>query len=317
MISESLVQQCSTHDMPKPARLDFWMERLAKSTWPISDWSGISPDFRVDMQEARLGCLSTIKETMCGAPRARRTRRDVENSTESGCCLFMTDGPVTWIHNGHHSLLRAGDVVLIGHGEHDSHMPSSGFQSTIVKLPLHWLETWIPDPDALAGRAIPRDSRWGRMLSPMVQQLAPEFVASPVLPPAVLVDQLGATLALIANERDDRAPSDLFQRIQDCVRERCVESTLTAADVATSLNVPLRVLHRALAAKHRTFVAQLVESRIDVALEMLTSPACAHLAPVDIAHRAGFSSYSHFARIVRKHTGVIPSALRRQPGAPC
>jgi AraC-like DNA-binding protein len=292
-------------------RFDYWMSHLCDSLWPVTDWSGISHDFSVELQEAHLGCLSSVLETMTGAPHARRTRSDVDNSRESCYCLFTTDAPVHWSHNGYNEDLLPGDVVLIGQGEHDSYMTVSGFQSNILKLPTHWLQSWLPDPDLLAGHKIARDSKWGRVLSPIVLQLTPELAAAPPLPHSVLVDQVGAVLALIAGAAEPRAMPDLLKKIQDCIRQRYSEPQLTAADVAVALNISPRVLHRALATTNLTFASQLLEARISVALQMLTSPSFNELTTTEIARQIGFLSASHFARAVRKRTGHTPLELRR------
>jgi AraC-like DNA-binding protein len=201
--------------------------------------------------------------------------------------------------------------VLLGQGEHDSNMAQAGFQSNVLKMPVQWLERWLPDPHFLAGRRIPRDSRWGRVLSPMVRQLTPEFVAAPPLPHRVLVDQVGATLALLAGEDEVRPAPEVLRKIQDSIRQRYVEPQLTAAQVAASLNLQSSVLHRALAANGTTFASKLVEARIAAALEMLTSRSFAPLTTAEIARQTGFMSARYFTRALLKRTGHTPSALRR------
>jgi len=51
-----------------------------------------------------------------------------------------------------------------------------------------------------------RDSQWGRVLASYVAQLSPEFVVQAPLPQGVLIDQLGALLALTASELSGRVP---------------------------------------------------------------------------------------------------------------
>jgi hypothetical protein len=51
-----------------------------------------------------------------------------------------------------------------------------------------------------------------------VSQLTPKLVAAPPVPPGILVDQVGALLALIAGEYDAWAMPDLLKKIQDCIR---------------------------------------------------------------------------------------------------
>jgi AraC-like DNA-binding protein len=202
--------------------------------------------------------------------------------------------------------------VLLGQGEHNSDMAEGGFQSNILKMPAHWLESWLPDPHFLVGRRIPRDSRWGRVLSPMVRQLTPEVVAAPPLPHQVLVDQVGATLALIAGEAEGLSAPDMLKKIQDCIRERCAEPQLTGADVAASLNLAPRLLHKALAANKVTFASELVDARISVALKLLTSSSFTGMAISDIARHAGFMSPAYFTQALRKRTGHTPVKLRDQ-----
>jgi AraC-like DNA-binding protein len=235
----------------------------------------------------------------------------VESSTEANYCLFTTDAPVNWAHNGHDENLDAGDMVLLGQGEHDSFMEPSGFRSNILILPTHWLESWLPDPSALVGRTISKESEWGQVLSPLIHALTPEVAVAPPLPPSVLVDQLGTTLAMVADESETQAMSDLVRRAQLCIRERCREPQLTAADVATSLDVPTPTLHRALRVKELTFVSQLLEARFDVALQMLSSSLYARLTTAEIARQCGFMRTSHFARVVSRRTGHTPCDLRR------
>jgi AraC-like DNA-binding protein len=202
--------------------------------------------------------------------------------------------------------------VLLGQGEHDCNMAEGGFQSNVLKMPAHWLESWLPDPRFLMGRRIPRDSRWGRVLSPMVRQLTPEVAAAPPLPHQVLVDQVGATLALIASEAEGQSAPDTLRKIQECIRERCAEPQLIAADVAASLNLAPRLLHKSLAANNATFASELVDARISVALKILTSSSSTKLAISDIARQAGFISPAYFTRALRRRTGRTPMELRDQ-----
>jgi AraC-like DNA-binding protein len=311
MSAEHPIRRFSTDAIPQSTRLDFWMSLVGDSLWPVSEWDGISSEFAVDVKEARLGCLSLVSETMTGARRARRTRRDVNNSAESFYGLFVTDPPGRWEHNGYSQRILPGDVLLIGQGEHDSYMEVSGFRSTILKLPTHWVESWVPDPSVLVGRAISADSRWGRVLSPMLRGLTPELAASPPLPHTVLVDQLGATLALIGGDADASAMPDLLEKVSDCIRERCSEPELTADEVAASLHIPARDVHHVLAADHSTFASQLVDARVRVGTDMLASQSFKQLTIDEIAGKAGFMSTSHFSRAVRKRTGHTPMQLRR------
>ena len=79
------------------------------------------------------------------------------------------------------------------------------------------------------------------------------------LPGAILIDQLGALLALTATElsgsraASTRAERSVRDQVYDHIKQRCPDTSLQAGDVATSLNISKRTLHRALAACGETF----------------------------------------------------------------
>ena len=86
----------------------------------------------------------------------------------------------------------------------------------------------------------------GRVLASYVAQLSPEFVVQAPLPQSILVDQLGALLALTATElRGDRAAWTPVERsvrdqVHDHIKQRCTETSLLAADIAKLTNISTR-----------------------------------------------------------------------------
>jgi AraC-like DNA-binding protein len=285
------------------------MSILRQSLWPVSEWRDIK-DFTVALEEAPLGCLTAMKETI-SAHQSHRTHSDVERSGDRCYLLFANRLPWAVAHNGHNEQYDCGDSVLVdSQGELETSAPY-GFRGLIFKLPVDWVDSWLPNPDLLVGSRIARDSRWGKTFSPIISQLTPDFVSAPCVPPSVLVDQVGALLGLMAGEADANETSRLLQKIRDRIRERCSEPQLTAADVAASLNLPSRTLHRVLAANKLTFAPMLIDARVSVALQMLTAPSVAHLTISAIALKSGFLSDAHFMRAIRKRTGHSPQELWR------
>lgn len=304
------IRTFTTRPLPESDRFDFWMSVLANSLWQVTGWTDVAPGFNVDVQEASLGSLSTIQETI-SPHRARRSTLDVERSQERNFHLFVSDGP-SWAfaHCGREERMNRGDVVMMAEGEHET-IVDNGFHGLIIKCPESWMQTWLPDPGCLVGRSIAHDSRWGRVLSPLVAQLTPEFVSDAPLPQAVIADQLGAVLTMVANDGEARAAIELPRRVRAAIRERCTEPALTANDVASTLGIEPRALHRALAAEHTTFANELLAARVDAARPLLTSHAGRQLSVAEVAARAGFRDERHFARTVRRRTGHTPLQLRR------
>ena len=100
-------------------------------------------------------------------------------------------------------------------------------------------------------------------------------------------------------------------RVYDRIRERCADTSLQAGDVASSLNISTRTLHRGLAACGETFGAMLIHARIDLAVRMLQSPLFDRVTTAEIGRRAGFSDASHFVKALRSRTGQTPLQMRR------
>ena len=186
----------------------------------------------------------------------------------------------------------------------------------VLQLSEQFVRKSVPNPVVLSGRRI-GDSQWGRVLASYVAQLSPEFVVRAPLPQAVLIDQLGALLALTASERSGgRAVSTPAERsvrdhVYDHIRQRCADTSLQAADIASSLNISTRTLHRALGACGDTFGATLIQARVDLAVRMLQSPLFDRVTTAEIGRRAGFSDASHFVKALRRRTGQTPLQMRR------
>ena len=303
------IRYWSTRAVSPAMRVDYWMSVLQTSLWPVTEWTQLPNGFGVDLQESPLGCLSSMLEHI-SAHVAHRSRRDVERSEEPSYHLFANFKPWSFEHRGRRGSLASGDLVLMAEGEHTTYAPD-GFNGVILKCPASWVLSWLPDPEVLVGRRIARESRWGRVLSPMVSQLTPALAAAPPLPQGVLVDQLGAMLTLVAGQTELDATTGLSGKILDSIRERCAEPELSAADLATTLNVSPRTVHRVLGAEQRTFASELLNARIGVALQLLSSRSTAQLTMAEIARRAGFMTAAHFARVIRRRTGHTPAEVRR------
>ena len=310
MAADEALQTFSTRGIPQGQRFDYWMSVLNESMWRVTEWRDIPQDFNVDLKSARLGSLTTLSESI-SPHRSRRTRIDLGKSEERSYHLFVSIDP-TWgfSHLGTHGRLNSGDVMMLAEGEHETICPE-GFQGVILKCPEDWMRSWLPDPEMLAGQTLARDSKWGRVLSPIVRQMTPELAAAPPLPHRVLTDQLGAILGLLAGDAETQAMPDLVERIRDSIRERCGDASLAAEDIAAAINLPARVLHRALSVAHSSFAAELISARVAVAVSLLTSHACRHQTLAEIACTSGFSSQAHFTRVLRKRTGRAPLELRR------
>jgi AraC-like DNA-binding protein len=178
----------------------------------------------------------------------------------------------------------------------DSYLPHQiklpEFSITHLRMSSGWIQQWLNTPASLVGRVLPHDAGWSRALSSFVARLTPEFIVNPPIPEHLVVDHVGVTLALIANEinhagrKPGAAERSLFERISEILAQRSVESALTVDDVARDAGISTRTLHRCLAAHGHTFGERLIDERIRRAIHMLSFPANDRLPVGEIGLRA-------------------------------
>lgn len=314
------VQRWSTSEVPASDRLDYFAAALSEAITPMSLGQADAQGFHAELSSAFLGEIRVSKTK--GAPHsAFRGRSELARDGARSFNLLMTlQAPWTADHRGSVRMLPR-DVLVIDSDKAFKTDVRQAFVAVNVAVTEPWLRRWIPDPQMLAARRIPGDSAWGLTLSAYLGELTPELAAAPPMPLSVMADQVGSLLALMASSmtpsslNSSPAVRELHVRIDECIAQRCTELELTATDVAASINVSVRTLHRALAAKGVTFGASLIDARANVAIRMLTSPSFRRVALAEIGRRAGFFSPSHFARVIRIRTGRTPRQLQKEGSA--
>ncbi|MFD1556666.1 helix-turn-helix domain-containing protein [Paraburkholderia silviterrae] len=306
----------STQDVPPAQRLDYWADILASAIVPIVIRCPSPHQFESNLVSAALGPITVT--TINGSPHdILTTRREIAQSRGHSFHL-VTCRKHSWTmtHRGRVRLLPGELALFDSQLEFELHCPDS-YEYLNLTLPPEWLATWGPNLEGLTGRRIPADSGWGRVLSGYASQLSPEFIIHAPLAESVLADQIGALLALTANELSgnplNASPTQrcLLERIHEYLVQRCTEPQLSAGDIAGALNVSPRTLHRVLASGGETFGQQLLTARTRVAVGMLQSRAFDHVTTAEIGRRAGFADASHFVRVIRQRTGRTPRQLRQ------
>ena len=316
LLEPPVILRLSTSDVAPAHRLSYWSSILSSTFTPVAVDSADPCEYESEMAAVQLGPI-TFAEQRGSAQRCIRTRREISRTSEHCFNLVLVLGPSWQVTHGGRTRFRTGDLIF-----HDSRYPlevdlPQNYSDIFLQLSEQFVREWLPNPAWLVGRPICRDSQWARVLSSYVAQLSPDFVVQAPLPQSVLTDQIGALLALTATElRGIRPPGKAAERsvrdrIHDYVRQRCPEAPLQATDIASSLNISTRTLHRALAACGETFGAVLMQARVDVAARMLRSPLFDRVTTAEIGRRAGFSDASHFARVLRSRTGQTPLQMRK------
>jgi AraC family transcriptional activator of tynA and feaB len=315
--SQSLVRW-STDSIPPADRFAYHEDALARAIVPLRISSRGPAAFHTEIAKADAGPLSVLH--LKGSPHCV-SRGQAEIARSSGHYFHLVIERAAAWNLAHRGLTRLGpgDAALID-SEIDQQIECpSRYDMVNLTMSEAWLLHWLPSPAGLVGRRMSAESGWTRALTSFVSHLSPQVIVDSPLPASLLADQVGALLALVAAElrgeaaRPATAPQKaLRDRIKDLVVQRCIESSLVGNDVATSLDISTRTLHRTLAAFGETFAGLLIAARADTAMRMLESPLFRRLTLDAIARRTGFSDASHFCRVIRTRFGQTPSQVRRR-----
>lgn len=314
MKSESEVFSWSTNRCPERKKLNAYRDMLAEKLISVTTQCESPDDFRCDLQGAALENIF-ITDISGSAKTSTRTRVDIERHETSSFHLAI--GQNAWsMESGRNALdLNPRDVVFIDTRlPYTSYLPDN-YVTRTINMPKAWCSIWLADPAALGVRKIPYESGgWARILSDFLAQLAPVNLSEMPVAQSVLSDQLGALVAAALSDfnkaKANSKRNDTCARIVDRLRQRCTESDLTASEIAASLNISLRTMHRALADGGYSFGSLLIRSRAEIAFRMLRSMSFNRLSVAEISRRAGFINQSHFGRVCREMYGASPTDIR-------
>lgn len=311
----------STDAVPPSQRFAFFENVLATAVTALRIASDGPASIKAEIEMAVAGHLRIYR--MKGTPhRTLRGPREIARGKERTFHLFANLVSSWKLTHRTPLLLAPGDVVLTDSAiDHAFDYPGN-YHLAHMTLSESWLRQWVPDPGVLVGRRIAAESPWGRALLATVTALTPRFAVDSKAPTGLVSDVLGGLLAIIAHQlsgHSSRAPTqratgDLRQRIKGLIQERCTEPLLTASDIAAALGISIRTLHRHLTSSNETFGRFLLDARVDMARRLLESPIARRLSIAEIGRRAGFRDASHFAKVVRSRSGLLPSQLRAAAG---
>ncbi len=307
------IERWTTASLPAAERFGYFADALSAAIIPMQVTCSSRDSFRSDMCALDLGAFTVVEQT--GTAHASfRGPRDVARSGDRSYHLVLNRRSAWTITHCGRVALDPGDAVLT-----DSRYPHSlelaaDYDIVHLKLMPAWLERWVHDPQVLVGRVLAKDEQWTRALTAHLACLSPHALAHSPVPANVVIDQVGALLALTAGEAGGTPPrrpdATLCARIHDCIVQRCAETGLKASDVADSLAIPVSLLHAVLLTFHSSFGDVLLATRVRIARRMLESPLFGRVALVEVAKRAGFANIS-MMRAALGHRGFAIRANGR------
>ena len=102
----------------------------------------------------------------------------------------------------------------------------------------------------------------------------------------------------------------LYDRICEHVASHVRDPGLSVDQVAEALNCSRRHLHNAFAGRDQSLGGFIQQSRLELCMRELHSPALAHRTITEISMGCGFGNSAHFSRAFKAYAGMSPSEFR-------
>jgi hypothetical protein len=237
------IVRVSTNEVAPADRLSYWSSTVSSTYTPICLDRADPSDFESEITALALADV-TFTAARGSAQCSIRARPELRRTREHCFNLVLVQGG-SWqvAQGGTRERFGPGDLIFYDTRNTLQSDMRLAWSDINLQLSEQFVRKWLPNPAWLIGRRIARDSQWGRVLSSYVAQLSPHFIVQAPLPQSLLIDQIGALLALTTTElsgaRAVRTPVErsLREQVDDHIKQRCPETALQVADIASSLSI--------------------------------------------------------------------------------
>ena len=230
------IETWSTGLVEPERRLDYWIGAVCECFLEMDITTQVRSGFDCSVQRGQLDTIG-INRVQGSAQHVYRRKASVARSTANYYYLLCkTDNDGRYAERPRVADAAHGSRAAGSRRCYEFNFPVNA-DTLSLELPIHWVESWISDPERRIGQRIDGRAGWGAALSAFACQLTPQLADRP-LPARVLTDQLGALLALgfgseiPATPAEQRDAARLLDQIGRVIRLRYAEPGLTAVAVA-------------------------------------------------------------------------------------
>ncbi|MGW0481137.1 helix-turn-helix domain-containing protein [Nonomuraea sp. NPDC003214] len=312
----TVVSRATTEHVAPAERIDYWEDYnrralVGLSCTSYSDQGLLARQTNIELAAIRLADIAGNAHAIERSPQTVRSA-----PKDSVFATLLLNGDAVFLHEHGCLAATAGELVV-----YDTRSPylfgfSSSMRQILVDIPRDLFDRaclagGLPAP-MLFGRDTAREGTLVAALRSLLGGLAalrsgwePDHAEAAVLD---LLRQLAA-------ERTGGRPGHDGYRTQLIVAEDYIERhlhdpALSTARVAGVMGISVRHLARIFESTGRSPARHITERRLEEAHRQLTGGGASDTTIADVAHRWGFSSQAHFARLFRARFGRTPSEAR-------
>ena len=248
----------------------------------------------------------------------RHAVEHVESEDEQIVMLqVVVEGKATYHEFGEEAVVcSAGDVMICDSAVGGEFLAEEATRVVSVSAPRHLIVPRFATREAMRRRASrPERTLASRLLWEMSVGLAREGASA--ARKSSVVNALGGLILLTLDDvtDNDRGASDgrafaRFAAIRDHIRRHAGNPNLDPAAVAEEFRISRRYLHRLMALGGRSFLDELMATRLANAMACLRDPRHRGRTIATIAYDCGFNDLSQFNRRFRERYGCTPREVR-------
>ena len=216
-------------------------------------------------------------------------------------------GSKACVSNGSWAIYDTSQPYVVANPQHTEHLIMMVPKQSIAERGLR-LEN-------LMGRSVGGSAGIARIALQTMRSTYQELdnMAAPLARRAgeLLVDMVHLSLQALGGQATAVTQKQaLYDRICEHVACHVRAPGLSVDQVAEALNCSRRHLHNAFAGRDQSLGGFIQQSRLELCMRELHSPALAHRTITDIAMGCGFGNSAHFSRAFKAYAGMSPSEFR-------
>jgi AraC-like DNA-binding protein len=309
--------QASTLHLPASERLDYWDDYNAQALVGFRCSSLSDRGLNATQSNYALSCLSIadIRGNEHSVERGPALTRQFPKHSVFACCLV--EGKGYFVQGGQCITVSAGETIV-----YDTRKPYVfGFVSTtrqlLIDLPTSRFGSCTGlDTDCLP-LLLPPLTGVQSMLGATLRATILQFLLDPSEEASLGFEERAQTLlgsmlrCRLHGASSSVSSMSYLLSIKQYVADHLSDANLTPDAIAKAVGVSIRHINRMLVSDDTSLSAYIWSQRIGKAHEDLVNPRLHHCSTGEIAFRWGFSSQSHFSRVIHRRFGVTPTELRR------
>lgn len=242
-------------------------------------------------------------------------KRPSDSSTsDNRFCIVITQfaGARLYQQNGASVLLHPGDSTLIDSASPWASSCSTDCSRLYLRVPRWSMEDHLRRTELPVAQRINGDTRDGAALCRLAQSLYHEAGRMTEEEGAAALEAYFEVLAACHGSQPHPGSRavELRRQIQRYIETHLSESSLGPAEIAFSLGISVRHLHRLFLVTGNTVGEHIRSRRLIGCRADLANPRLRERTITEIAFFWGFSDSAHFSHAFRKQFGISPRAFR-------